>query len=304
MKKVIIDVDTGIDDALAILLAAKSKKLDILGITTVAGNTNLDNATINTLKVLKLIDKTIPVYKGASKPLLRDINFKRGVHGENGMAGALKDIDYGKEEDKHAVDFIIDSCLNNKDITIILVGPMTNMALALKRKPEIAKNIKEIITMGGAYNGKGNESLVSEFNVYTDPESAKIVYNSNVDVKMVGLDVTRKAMLMEDDLKRLNKNKVTNFVKKVSNHYIDRYFKNTNIKGCALHDPLAVALALDDSLVQTKDTFVDVEIKSKYCDGLTICDFKNTLDKKANTEVCVDVDSKRFIDMFIDTLNK
>ncbi|KNF07866.1 pyrimidine-specific ribonucleoside hydrolase RihB [Gottschalkia purinilytica] len=305
MKKVIIDVDTGIDDAMAIMLAIKSKKLDVMGITTVAGNTSIDYSTKNTLRVLKTIGREdIQVYRGCSQPLIRDTCFCEEVHGNNGLAGALEDLEVEYKHKQHGVDYIIDEVMRNKgEITLVLLAPMTNVAMALRKEPEIAKYIKEIVTMGGVTTALGNESLVSEFNIYADPESAKIVFNSGVPIKMVGLDVTRKTLLMEEQLKSIEGDeKVTSLVKEIGKYYIDMYSGNNEIKCCALHDPLAVGVAIDESLVKTKKLFVDVETKSEHCDGQTICDFFGRSGREPNVEVCLEVDSNRFVSMFLDVI--
>lgn len=306
MEKVIIDVDTGIDDALALILAIESKGLDIEGITTVSGNVPARTATLNTLKILKLLDREeIPVYEGMTVPLVRDIEFGDGVHGLDGLGGALRDMEVSYKENINGVDFIIDKIMKNKkEISIILLGPPTNMAFALKKAPEIADYIKEIVMMGGAINGVGNETRTAEFNFYTDPESVEVVFKSGIPIRMVGLDVTNNTLVYREDLERFSKGgQVSNFVKEVLNYYINRCHELFGVKSCALHDPLAVATVINPSIVETKKYYVDIETNSKLCDGMTICDFNNITGMKPNVEVAVDAAYDEFLNFFVDTIN-
>lgn len=306
LKKVIIDVDTGIDDALALILAINSMKFDIKGITTVAGNIPLDLATKNTLKVLKLLEREdIEVYQGHKQPKAREIQFKDSVHGENGLAGQLKDINTKEANKKHAVDFIIDEVYKHpKEISLIMLAPLTNLAMAFEKDPEIKDKIKEIYVMGGVVDGQGNESPVAEFNFYTDPESAYDVLHSGVPIKLIGLDVTRKAQLLEEDIidSTRNKTPLTHFVENVTGYYISKYSADKTVKSCALHDPLAVGVAIDESIVIMKDYYVDVEYSSRLCDGQSICDFKNRYGKAPNVKVALDLDKEKFMDIFLETI--
>ncbi|HLR36136.1 MAG TPA: nucleoside hydrolase [Tissierellales bacterium] len=307
MKKVIIDVDTGIDDALALILAIKSKKLDVKGITTVAGNVPARTATVNTLKILKILEKEdIPVCEGMTAPLLRGIQFSDGVHGLDGLGGALRDMEVKYHEGIHGVDFIIETVMKNKkEMTIILLGPPTNMAFALKKEPKIKEYIKEIVMMGGAINGIGNETRTAEFNFYTDPESVRVVFESGIPIKMVGLDVTNNALIYRHDLKRFcNRKPIANFTKDVLEYYINKCSQLFGIENCSLHDPLAVATVIDPSIVKTKEYYVDIEANSELCDGMTVCDFNNILGREPNVEVAVDGEYEKFINYFVDIVNR
>lgn len=307
MQKVIMDVDTGIDDALAILLAVKSRQFDLLGITTTSGNISLEQATINTKKVLKLLgaEETVKVIKGANGPLLRSPSYETSVHGEDGLGGALQDMEVTAPSQGFAADFIIEQAQQYQgEITLILLAPLTNMALAIKKQPEITKWVKELVIMGGVVNGIGNISPVAEYNMFIDPEAAKIVLHSGIPITMVGLDVTRKALLTESHIGQLRDTEVGNFVETSTRHYINRYVQVHGIKACALHDPLAVGVALDKNLVRTRKLFVDVETKSELCDGQTVCDFQNRLNREPNVNVCLEVDQEKFLDMFVEYLKK
>ncbi|MGB3368338.1 MAG: nucleoside hydrolase [Acidaminobacteraceae bacterium] len=308
MKKVILDVDTGIDDALGILLAIISPEIDLMGITTVSGNIDVESSTLNTLRVLKLIDKTdeVGVYMGATKPLSRSIRYATEVHGSTGMADQLLDFDVKYKHIMDAEDFIIKTVKENPgEITIVMTAPETNLARAFAKAPEIEDMIKEVIIMGGVVGGKGNESPVAEFNIAIDPEAAHIVFNGNYDLTMIGLDVTKKALLTEDDIAKITEtSRVKKFIGDVTKIYMDRFFLDNGIHGCAIHDPLAVAVAIDSSLVETEHKFIVIERNSEYCDGMTICDFDGRWGKKPNVHVALAVDSERFINFFIDRMSR
>lgn len=308
MKKVILDVDTGIDDALGILLAIVSKEINLMGITTVSGNIDVESSTLNTLRVLKLIDKTdeVGVYMGATQPLKRNTRYATEVHGSTGMADQLLDLDVEYKHKMDAEDFIIKTIKENpNEITIVMTAPETNLANALAKAPEIEDMIKEVIIMGGVVGGKGNESPVAEFNIAIDPEAAHTVFNGSYDFTMIGLDVTKKALLTEDDIKKISDTSIVKkFISDVTKVYMDRYFLDNGIHGCAIHDPLAVAVAIDSSLVETEHKFIAIERSSEYCDGMTICDFDNKWGKEPNAHVALRVDRERFINFFIDRMSQ
>lgn len=308
MKKVILDVDTGIDDALGILLAIISPEIELMGITTVSGNIDVESSTLNTLRVLKLIDKTneVGVYMGATKPLTRKTRYATEVHGSTGMADQLLDLDVKYNHIMNAEDFIIKTIRENPgEITIVMTAPETNLANALAKDPEIENMISEVIVMGGVVSGKGNESPVAEFNIAIDPEAAHIVFNGSYDFTMIGLDVTKKALLTSDDIAKISDDsKVKKFIGDVTKLYMNRYFLDNGIYGCAIHDPLAVAVAIDKTLVKTEDKFIAIERNSEYCDGMTICDFDDRWGKIANAKVALEVDKTRFIDLFINRMSQ
>ncbi|MGN7387473.1 nucleoside hydrolase [Sporosarcina sp. SAFN-015] len=306
MKKVIIDVDTGIDDAIGLCLAVQSGQADIVGITTVNGNTSLEQATVNTTKVMKLLGREdVAIVKGANRPLLRDPHFEVSVHGNDGIGGALKEMEIVVNEDGFAPDFIIEQAAKYKgELTIILLAPMTNMALAIRKEPRLKDWVKELVIMGGAVSSPGNITPTAEYNIFIDPEAAKIVLHAGIPITLVGLDVTRQTLLTEADIERMNAGAVRDFVQESTTHYMNRHFQLTGNRACAMHDPLAVGVALDKSLVRTELHYVDVETKSDLCDGQTVCDFKGWLKKEPNVNVCVEVDRDRFIETLVDTLGR
>lgn len=307
MRQVIIDVDTGIDDALALILAINSGKLNVRGVTTVCGNVPVELATENTLKVLQLLNRQdIEVYEGLSKPKTRQVTFNNSIHGENGLAGQLREVATKEKNSKNAVDFIIDEINRHpNEISLIMLAPLTNLARAFELAPEIKGKIKDLYIMGGVVNGPGNETAVAEFNFYIDPESAYEVLHSGVPIKLIGLDVTRKAQLFESELDNIKSNsKLTQFVQSIARHYIDRVSLGKPTRRCLLHDPLAVAVAIDEDVVTMKDYFVDVEYSSRLCDGQSICDFNNKYGKKPNVSVALELNKDKFMDMFLQSIVK
>lgn len=305
-KKVILDVDTGIDDAIGIILAATAPEIELLGITTVSGNIDLESATKNTLRVLKLLGKEeIQVYKGAETPLERKIRYAVEIHGASGMAGQLEDMEVSHHQSKTAWDFYHEmASLYPGEVTLVMTGPQTNLARALEQYPELKGLFKEIIVMGGAVKEKGNESPTAEFNIAIDPEAAEMVFQSGMKVTMIGLDVTKRSLLRREHFSRLRQDSpVADFVMKVTNDYMERYFKANGIYGCSMHDPLAVTMTLAPQFVKTQHLFVGVETKSQYCDGQTICDFEKRWNKDPNVYVGLEVDVEGFIDFLIDRIN-
>ncbi|MFD0693236.1 nucleoside hydrolase [Paenibacillus sp. GCM10027628] len=306
-KKVILDVDTGVDDALGILLAIRSGDMDVLGITTVNGNVSLDQATDNTCKILQLLgmEQAIPVVKGANEPLMRPAFFEHRVHGRDGLGGALSDMPvHMKTAEGHACDFIVDQVRKHAgEVTLVMTAPLTNLALAVMKHPELVQQVNEVIVMGGVVQGFGNVTPTAEYNMYVDPEAAKIVFHAGFPkLTLVGLDVTRKALLTEKHIQELGDSTIARYVQASTADYMQRYFERNGVRACALHDPLAVGVALRKSLVTTRHYYVDVETKSELCDGQTVCDFQNRLSKEANIHVCTDVSADEFLELFIHAL--
>ncbi|MCC9089901.1 nucleoside hydrolase [Bacillus pumilus] len=306
-KKLILDVDTGIDDAIGILLAVKSQQFDMLGMTTVCGNVSVDAATLNTCKVLELVEaEEIPVIKGAATPLLRAPHYEHRVHGEDGIGGALKDVEPKKTADEgFAPDFIIDQVMQySQQVTLVLTGPLTNLALAVKKCPELIHHVKEVIFMGGVVQGQGNVTPVAEFNTYADPEAAKLVLEAGFpSLTQVGLDVTRQVLLTDEKIDAIQNETLASYIRESTSIYRQRYFERNGVWACAMHDPLAVSLAIDKQHVSTQAFHVDVETKSEFCDGQMICDFQHQWEKERNVQVCMDVDAEAFFELLIQVMN-
>lgn len=307
MQKIIIDTDPGIDDAVAILLALTAKdKLDVLALTTVNGNVGVEQVTKNAFKILDVAGRTdIPVYRGNGKPLMRENDHCEEFHGDDGL-GNLNVPDIEREpENESAVDFLIRKVREEKgEITLVPIGPLTNIAEAVQRDPEFVKNVKEIVIMGGAEHG-GNMSPHAEFNFWTDPEAAKIVFEAGFEnVTMVGLDATSYVFLSPTvrELLYLINTPISRFIHKITRLYADGHWKIEKKLGCELCDVLTIAYLLDRNVVETVDAFVDVET-SGLCDGASVVyRTKYYPDKVKNCEVAIKADIGRFFEIFFENL--
>ncbi|MEH7385999.1 nucleoside hydrolase [Bacillus sp. JJ1521] len=298
MKKIIFDVDTGIDDAMAIAYAVNSPELEILGLTTSYGNVAVDEATRNTLAVLEKLGKRIPVFTGSATPLARGNRegFAKKVHGEDGLGNMLDFEPDASAEAQSAVDFIIDQVKKlPHEVTIIAVGPLTNLALAIQKAPEITGLVGNVVIMGGAVFVPGNATPHAEANIFTDPEAARIVLSLGLPITLVGLDVTMQTLLPRDNVNAWRGSETGDFFADMVSFYHDFYESvNPGIGGCGLHDPLAVGVAIDPSFVKTKYIGVDV-ITNGEEDGKTV----PNPDVDPKIHVCTEVDAPKFLDHFL-----
>ena len=257
-QKIILDVDTGVDDALAILLAIKSKKFDIKGITTVAGNTSLEQATINTLKILNLAKRLdIPVFKGNSKPL--EGKGRRGkTHGKDGLCEVSLRAADKKPEKIPAQKFIIETIKKYpSEIVIVATGPLTNIGKILKKHPQTSNKIKRIYIMGGAVERPGNVTPFAEFNFFSDSAAARIVFESGVPITLIPLDITMEVLITRDWLLGKygkSKDPITKFIVEMVNNRWRLIGKDSFY----LHDPLALGAAIKESFVETKKEGLDI----------------------------------------------
>jgi purine nucleosidase len=304
-KKVIMDVDTGIDDALALSYAVRSPELEVIGVTTCFGNTSLEDATINTLKVLELLESDIPVVPGASKPLFRGHLKGKAtmVHGEDGLGNNQIPSPTRMPLDTNASEFIVSKVheLPNQ-VTIITVGSMTNLALAIMKDPEITKLVEQVVIMGGAVQFPGNVTPMAEANIYADPEAAEFVFRSGIPIRLVGLDVTMKTLLARKHLTswRDKNTKLSRFLADVTDFYIQAYQRfYPDIDGCALHDPLAVATVIDPTFVKMVPMHVQVDVEGDLSIGRTIADLRGKPAYPPNMDVCLEVDVDRFTAHFL-----
>ncbi|MEI3605219.1 nucleoside hydrolase [Pseudogracilibacillus sp. SE30717A] len=305
-KKVILDVDTGIDDALAIAYATKSKCLDLLGITTCFGNVHVEDATRNTQFVLQLLKEETPVYQGSERPLSGKepyLEVAKKIHGNDGLGNHLQDKGYAQhhQEEKHAIDFVIDTVKTYPhEITLIFVGPLTNLARIIEKDPEIIHLVKEVVIMGGAVTVPGNVRSYAEANIFSDPNAAKKVLQSSLPITLVGLDVTMNTLLPRNSVDQWlkNENEVSQFFAGITNYYIDAYENfQPGIGGCGLHDPLAVGVVIDPSFVETKSMYIEVETTGDMI-GKTSVATEGT----SKINVCLKVEEERFLQHFMKTL--
>lgn len=305
-RKVIIDCDPGIDDSLAILLAINSPELEVLGLTITSGNVPAQLGAKNALKALQMCQRLdIPVYIGEELPLERELVTAQDTHGEDGVGeNFYEDVDakilYG------GVDFIIDTLKNNKDVSIIALGPLTNIAKALMKDKKAFENLDEFVSMGGAFRIHGNCSPVAEFNYWVDPHGADYVYkNLPKKIHMVGLDVTRKIVLTPNIIEFINRldKDMAKYITEITRFYIDFHWEQEGIIGCVINDPLAVAYFIDRSLLRGFDSYVEV-VHDGVAVGQSIVDSFNFYKNKPNSHVLTEVDEKAFMKMFLKRIFK
>ncbi|WP_199619761.1 nucleoside hydrolase [Paenibacillus alkalitolerans] len=307
MKPIILDVDTGVDDALAIAYAAQSPELRLLGVTTCFGNVSVEEATRNTLYLLELLGREdVPVIAGEGKPLFRR-NLKgdaKHIHGEDGLGGALgAALPKGEPGPGHAAKFMVEQVRSMPgQVTIIAVGTLVNLALAVMMDPEFAKLVGKVLVMGGAVTVPGNVTGQAEANIYRDPEAAEYVFRAGLPITLVGLDVTMKTLLSRERLQewRSKDSKLAHFLADATDFYIKAYeHKRPDIGGCALHDPLAVGMAIDPSFCRTQPLHVEVDVEGLYSTGRTVAFRRFGPKKPPNMDVCLEVDAERFLEHFM-----
>ena len=306
MKKIILDCDPGHDDAIAIMLACASSELEVLGITTVAGNQTGEKTFINALKILTLIGKNLPVARGFDKPLFQELVTAPEIHGETGLDGADLPAPSIKACDVHAVNFIIETLLSaDEPVYLIPTGPLTNIAGALLLSPGIKEKIKKIVLMGGGAL-ESNITPAAEFNIYVDPEAAKIVFESGVPITMVGLDATNKALFSLEDIEALSRmgGKVSTIAARLLTFYARQLEKFSGVRGAHLHDPLAVAAVIGPAVVDTKFLHVDIETRGEFTRGATVVDLYGVTGKKPNAEVALGLDLPKFKKLVFDAIKR
>lgn len=268
----ILDCDPGHDDAMAILLAART--LNLQGITTVHGNVGLEKTTRNALRILTLASiENIPVAAGMDRPLLRHLAHASQVHGESGLDGPTLPEPALAPSGEHAVDFINRIAHECDGLHLVPVGPLTNIAVALQRFPDLAPRITQITLMGGSLTS-GNVTAAAEFNIWADPEAAHIVFNSSVPIKMVGLNVTRQVAAtpaIRQQIRRLGTHTAT-VVADLLDFYSDRLYRLLGLPGGSMHDPLAVAALAAPDILQFEPMHVTVELRGEHTYGMTLCD--------------------------------
>ncbi len=301
---IILDCDPGHDDAIAILLALASPEVELLGITTVAGNTTLDNATTNALRVLELAGRTdIPVAAGADRPLSRDLVTAAHVHGESGLAGPELRAPSIRAVDESAIDLIAGLVLESADpVTLVPTGPLTNVARLLEERPDVGEELGRIVLMGGSM-GLGNITPAAEFNIYVDPEAAAIVFDSGLDVTMIGLDVTHHALLTPDDARRLSgSGAVGRFVAELLDYFTAHYRRIFGVDAAPIHDAAAVAHVIRPGMIETSRVNIEVETGSELNRGRTVVDRYSVTDRRPNAAVGLAIDSEAFARLLVTRL--
>ena len=303
---VILDCDPGHDDAIAILLALASPEVDVLGITTVGGNSTLEKTTVNALRVLEAVGRAdIPVAAGADRPLVRPLHVAEHVHGASGMDGPALPDPITRPIPGHASDVMADWIrAAGGPVTLIPTGPLTNIALLLERHPDVNQSISRIVLMGGSI-GLGNITPAAEFNIWVDPEASAAVFASGLDVTMIGLDVTHKTLLSEADAEELRAGgRVGVFVAELVDFFRFRYERVFGTPIAPIHDAAAVAHVIDPTLITTQHLNVEIEVVSELTLGRTVVDVLGVTDRPANAHVGIEVDGERFARMLVERIKK
>ena len=307
-EKIILDCDPGYDDALALTMAIASEQIELLGVTTSAGNQTPDKTLNNALRMLTLLGVTdVPVAGGNHRPLMRNLKIADYVHGETGLDGADLPEPAFEPADQPAVELIADILRSQAEpITLVVTGPMTNIALFLRIHPELENKIKQIVFMGGAA-GQGNVEPTTEFNMAVDPEAAKIVINEGIPLVMAGLNVTLKAQIYPDDLEKIRK--INNQVAQAITGQMEFYGKwygqaEFGLAGTPVHDPCTIAYLLKPEIFETHTAYLDVETQGQLTAGETVVDFTGLMNQKPNAKILMDLDRQMFVDLIISLLHR
>lgn len=335
----ILDVDTGIDDSLALLYAAGSTDADLVAVTCVSGNVDGRQVAINTLAVLELAGRRdVEVALGRETPLVRALETTPETHGPRGLGHAELPPPSSPLSDRHAVDLILDEVRRRPgEITLVTLGPLTNLAIAVLREPALPRLLKGYALMGGAFGVSGNTTPTTEWNIHCDPEAAKIVFRAWADARaadptiprplVLGLDVTEQARILPDDVVRLARragsspddsialargedpmhatrsvasNPIVRFVADALRFYMEFHARYDGFYGAFIHDPLALAAALDRSLVTTEALYVDVETHGELTAGMTVADRRRLTGKAPNLDVATSADVAQFLDRLVE----
>jgi purine nucleosidase len=302
-KRIILDTDPGIDDSLAILLALASPELTLEGLSIVHGNCSLEQATTNALSVLEFANAGhVPVARGCELPLVQPSLLALETHGNTGLGYAKLPRPQIKPIGQHGCDFLIEKILASPGgITLVAVGPLTNVALAIRKEPRLVNALEELIIMGGAIRHEGNATALAEFNTFVDPHAAHIVYHAGIPTTLVPLDVTYQCILTKTDVDRLLKidSPLPRFIHDATEFYMEYHHSYQGIQGCIINDPLALALAFAPDLCDFLELPVDVDLSGGISMGKTIGDFYNYKKKPANMRVALGVRPRDFIELFL-----
>ncbi|SHF25636.1 purine nucleosidase [Seinonella peptonophila] len=302
-RKIILDCDPGHDDAIALLMAAANPKIELVGVTTVAGNSTIEKTTLNAQKVCELAGIHVPIAQGASRPLVREQVTASSIHGESGLDGPSLPTPTKPLLEIDAVDFIIQTLSQSDEkITLVPVGPLTNIALAIRKEPKILDKIEEIVFMGGGRFG--NWTPAAEFNIYVDAEAAQIVLDSGVPITMVGLDLTHQAIAtkaIQQQIAQID-HKVARFVVELLEFFSETYKEVFGFEGAPIHDACCVAYCIDPDVFTTSHLRVDVETNGQFTYGMTVIDLHGVTKRAANVHVAMELNQDKFWSLMLDTL--
>jgi len=303
---IILDVDPGIDDSLAILLALKSN-LNIVGITVASGNVEVNQGSINAIKACEMAGKNVPVYKGASKPLFKEYVDATDTHGSDGLSG----MNYSVKSSAHdgAIDYILETIKKNPNkVSLVAMGPLTNVALAIQKDVETMRLLKELVIMGGAAKIHGNCSPVAEYNFWGDPHAAKQVFKAQIpNVTVAGLDVTYDILFSPNmrEMVRQFGGEVAKYIHDITQFYVDFHWAQERTLGCIINDPLLVAYMIDRSIMKSYDCSIDIETEG-ICIGESVVGFDIPKGYSSlypyNAKMCMEVEKEKFFDIFFETI--
>lgn len=310
MRTFLIDTDVASDDAVALIMALRAPEVRVAAITTVAGNVNVAQATRNALYTAELCGSEVPVFAGAEKPLQREHQSATWFHGEDGFGDHNYPAPRRAAESKSAVDAIIDTIEANPGMVVVTLGPLTNLALAVMKKPEIAARVGRCVVMGGAPCCEGNVTPAAEYNIWVDPEAARIVFLSGLPIEMVGWQTSRdQSVVVEEDIARIQKfkNPIAHFAVECNSQARKAYRVQTGEDGISLPDPVAMALALNSTIGTWSSHYIEVETGSELTRGMTVVDRLNVADDERNravwhdavragrkSKVCWTIDTRRW----------
>ena len=324
-QKIILDCDPGHDDAIAILLAAAHPAIDLLGITTVAGNHSLDNVTRNAQAVCEIAGLDVPIARGADRPLVTPQTVSEDIHGDSGMDGPVLPRVTRPLDPRHGVDLIIDTVMTHEPGTVTLVptGPLTNIALAMRKAPEVVERVRQVVLMGGSYT-RGNVTPVAEYNIYVDPEAAEAVFRGAWDVTMVGLDLTHQALATGEMQQRVREagehslgrgREIAQFMIDIWEFFGTTYREVFDFDWPPIHDACCIAALIDPDLMRTELAHVSVELHGEWTKGQTVVNF---VDKPGmhhatgvaermtdtRTRVATELDWERFANLVVESVTR
>lgn len=314
MHRIILDTDPGIDDALTLFLALASPEVQLEAITTVSGNVHVDLTTRNALALLELAGRTdIPVARGCERPLVRQPIVADYVHGHNGLGNVELPEPQLRPVSQHAVDLIIEKVMAApREITLVPIGPLTNIALALRKEPRITEYVREVVIMGGALRVPGNVTPEAEFNIYADPHAAHMVFHAGWPVRLVTLDVTTKALLQRDQVQWLasSGSPVTKLMQQMVDYFLDTFGRARGRIAFEMHDPLCLAAVFQPEMIAWEAAYVDVELAGSFTSGETVAYFERLEEIDPSLEhlhppnalVSVGVDARRFIRLYMERI--